>query len=675
MSCITKIVLTRSSYAVKRGEWVWNPLSAVLPSSAACNTIIWSSSNTCVVAINRSSGAFHGLSAGEATITASAADGSGVTARATVSVRDKIYVSSVTLNRSSLSLNVGKSATLTASVKPTNADNKNLKWTSGNPCVAKVSSDGKVTAVSTGRAQITAETTDCSGCSADCFVTVTENKLVTDLQIRPSSAYTVVDSSAVLTPYITPSDATNKGLKWWSENTKIATVSGGNVIGISPGDVKIYAETTDGTAIRSYATVHVRQRVPVESVEIVDTPDTVRIGSCDGWAYACVKPTNATNQRVFWSSNREEIIDVTYNTGHLDARLPGKATITAMTYDGKFTDSKTLRSVYDKVIIEKDDFDADEPTQAKCAKVRFVNSGKVWHTINVDMIYEIHPSNSYLHDRSNANLFTYYDKVNPDNSDITPRVFTDDELCLLYAIDPFGVADYVDRYATSLSDGYTGDEKIKRIVAYKDRVFKKIFGRDPYYYERRDDGNFYSTSRETDLNKVLSESEGLFGAHVLYDGYGTVHFLDFVMDSAKIALELLIDSAIASDDPVSSTIKGKINAAIGAVIDAIKSAVRQHVLGNNRYAQCLYDAAKGEGIGKMLEDSDLDVMSDISTYTAPFEDLYNLITVMGVSPNYTADVVDYIESASGFDVYIKLTNGQLVSTDDVLKAVKTIENQ
>ncbi len=504
MSCITKIVLTRSSYAVKRGEWVWNPLSAVLPSSAACNTIIWSSSNTCVVAINRSSGAFHGLSAGEATITASAADGSGVTARATVSVRDKIYVSSVTLNRSSLSLNVGKSATLTASVKPTNADNKNLKWTSGNPCVAKVSSDGKVTAVSTGRAQITAETTDCSGCSADCFVTVTENKLVTDLQIRPSSAYTVVDSSAVLTPYITPSDATNRGLKWWSENTKIATVSGGNVIGISPGDVKIYAETTDGTAIRSYATVHVRQRVPVESVEIVDTPDIVRIGSCDGWAYACVKPTNATNQRVFWSSDREEIIDVTYNTGHLDARLPGKATITAMTYDGKFTDSKTLRSVYDKVIIEK----------GEDITVKFVESNKIWYYVGADLIYDTLPApkNQYFIEASQKNLYKKYVAGDIYETDGEIREYTDGELRLLYAVDPFGVAAYIRDYTSRL-------KSYSEVIKYKDSKFELLFGRKPRYYKRRADGNFYEVSEVDDINDVLSESEALFGAHPIWDGY------------------------------------------------------------------------------------------------------------------------------------------------------------
>ena len=653
MSCITKIVLTRSSYAVKRGEWVWNPLSAVLPSSAACNTIIWSSSNTCVVAINRSSGAFHGLSAGEATITARAADGSGVTARATVSVRDKIYVSSVTLNRSSLSLNVGKSATLTASVKPTNADNKNLKWTSGNPCVAKVSSDGKVTAVSTGRAQITAETTDCSGCSADCFVTVTENKLVTDLQIRPSSAYTVVDSSAVLTPYITPSDATNKGLKWWSENTKIATVSGGNVIGISPGDVKIYAETTDGTAIRSYATVHVRQRVPVESVKIVDTPDIVRIGSCDGWAYACVKPTNATNQRVFWSSDREEIIDITYNTGHLDARLPGKATITAMTYDGKFTDSKTLRSVYDKVIIEEDVI-----LDTVCRKVTFTASGKVWYCVEVDLVYEPYDNRkSFYYTLSLLNFYTKYDLTTFDhiNSDLTPKKYTLEELRFLYAIDPCGVAAYVKNYALTL-------DSIENAVEYKDTVFKTLFGRAPLYYVRRADGNFYETRDDVDLTRMLSESESIFGLHVVKDEY----LLDVVDDILKFATGIfqtgtgipVQDIYVTCTTLARAAMKansGDLGFSFEAIVNQLKSQIQQD------FQELIENSLDGEiPIGMCKE-----VLQFFGNIVKLREYIPSKVVVCSETAKYAYD-------SAAYDVYFR-KNGEMMSVKDIYKIINNID--
>ena len=82
----------------------------------------------------------------------------------------KIDVSSVTLNRTTLPLTVGGTATLTATVEPSNASEPEVTWTSGTPTVATVDANGKVTARSTGTAIITA-TAD--GKSATCTVTVT----------------------------------------------------------------------------------------------------------------------------------------------------------------------------------------------------------------------------------------------------------------------------------------------------------------------------------------------------------------------------------------------------------------------------------------------------------------------------------------------------------------------
>lgn len=82
-----------------------------------------------------------------------------------------VPVTGVTLNQTALSLDVGSSSTLTATVAPENATNKAVTWTTDNTEVATVA-DGVVTAVAEGTATITATTTDGSFTS-NCTVTVT----------------------------------------------------------------------------------------------------------------------------------------------------------------------------------------------------------------------------------------------------------------------------------------------------------------------------------------------------------------------------------------------------------------------------------------------------------------------------------------------------------------------
>ena len=83
-------------------------------------------------------------------------------------------VTGVTLDKTSLTLTVGGTGTLTAAVQPSSASNKTLTWSSDNEAIATVDDSGKVTAVGAGTAVITATAADGSGKSASCTVTVTE---------------------------------------------------------------------------------------------------------------------------------------------------------------------------------------------------------------------------------------------------------------------------------------------------------------------------------------------------------------------------------------------------------------------------------------------------------------------------------------------------------------------
>ena len=87
-----------------------------------------------------------------------------------VSCKDK-KVTDVQLSKSTLRLDVGQTTSLTATVLPADADNKNVRWESSNPSVATVVGNGLVTAISVGKAVIVATTVDGSK-TAECNVTV-----------------------------------------------------------------------------------------------------------------------------------------------------------------------------------------------------------------------------------------------------------------------------------------------------------------------------------------------------------------------------------------------------------------------------------------------------------------------------------------------------------------------
>lgn len=94
------------------------------------------------------------------------------TTAVSVSAPATVNVTGVTLDQSTLELDVNETATLTQSVAPSNATNKSVNWSSTNPSVASVSSSGLVTALTAGSATITVTTVD-QNKTASCEVTVT----------------------------------------------------------------------------------------------------------------------------------------------------------------------------------------------------------------------------------------------------------------------------------------------------------------------------------------------------------------------------------------------------------------------------------------------------------------------------------------------------------------------
>lgn len=154
-----------------------------------------------------------------------------------------VRVSSVSLNKSSLSLAVGSSETLTATVSPETAGNKNVTWMSDHPEIASVN-NGKVTAVKVGSATITVTTVD-GRKTATCAVTVTPVK-VTGVTLNKTTTSIVKGNTEKLTATVAPSNATDKTVSWTSDHPEFATVENGTVTAVAAGSAVITVTTTDG---------------------------------------------------------------------------------------------------------------------------------------------------------------------------------------------------------------------------------------------------------------------------------------------------------------------------------------------------------------------------------------------------------------------------------------------
>ncbi len=168
---VTKITLNKSSSQLSIGKT--ETLSATItPSDATRKALTWSSSNTNVATVD-GNGKVTAVGKGTAIITATATDGSGVSASCTYTVVK--LVNSITLNKTSSTLLKGKSEQLTATVLPTDASNRSVTWSSSNTSVVKVSSTGLVTYVGKGTATVTATAKDGSGIKASCTYTITDD--------------------------------------------------------------------------------------------------------------------------------------------------------------------------------------------------------------------------------------------------------------------------------------------------------------------------------------------------------------------------------------------------------------------------------------------------------------------------------------------------------------------
>lgn len=251
----------------------------------------------------------------------------------TITVKSKtVYVTGVYLSDSDISLDVGEGQQLTASVYPSNATNRTVSWSSSNSTVASVS-NGYIYAKSSGTVTITCKATDGSGCSASCYVRVTNPIVyVSSISLDYNSLTLDPGSGRQLTATVYPSNATNRSVTWSSSNTSVATVNGGYVSAVSEGTATITCKATDGSG--KYATCSVKVNgtdVKVTSITLNESNWKMKVGETKQLS-ATVLPSNATNRNVTWNTSDASV--ATVSNGLVTAQSAGTATINCRAADG-----------------------------------------------------------------------------------------------------------------------------------------------------------------------------------------------------------------------------------------------------------------------------------------------------------------------------------------------------
>lgn len=282
-----------------------------------------------------------------------------------VTVKD-IPVTSLKLNKQSATLHPDESAALQADIQPANATDKSIAWKSSNSAVASVDEKGRVTALKSGTAVISAVMKN--GLRAKCKVTV---KIAVDyVQLDSTYKDVYVTQTGQLNATVYPEDATNKKVKWRSTNTSVVRVDQtGHYKALKSGFAYIYATSEDNEHIERFCEINVN--VPPVEVNIQESSLNLKRGqsyqlnssynnggdmvlvtvtnpvsalkmnkasaNMTKGSYlqlsASISPSDASNKGLTWTSSNKNILTVS-SSGKVYAKGFGTATITVQAKDG-----------------------------------------------------------------------------------------------------------------------------------------------------------------------------------------------------------------------------------------------------------------------------------------------------------------------------------------------------
>ena len=262
----------------------------------------------------------------------------------------------VRLDKTSLTLPVGKKYTFTPTIVPSNADIKEIKWKTGDKTIVAINSKGVIQGVKAGTAKVAVYVYNQDGTkvSATCKVTVTEDIPATAVKLNKTSVSLNVGETFTFTSTITPTNATPKEIKWKSGDESIVAINSKGVIkGVKAGTAKVavYVYNEDGTKVSATCVVTVKDPVvPATAVKLNKTSVALEVGETFRFT-STITPTNATPKEIKWKSGDESIVAIN-SKGVIKGVKAGTAKVAVYVYneDGTKVSATCVVTVKDPVV-------------------------------------------------------------------------------------------------------------------------------------------------------------------------------------------------------------------------------------------------------------------------------------------------------------------------------------
>ena len=381
---VTALKFTQRSMSLNVGESALAEVE-VSPADANNRAVSFSVDNTRVATVDES-GMIRAVGRGSTTVRAKATDGSNKSASIALTVTQ--LPESITLDKSSVTVNTGRSATVRATVQPTNANNRYVNWESTDTSVARVNSDGQITGVKAGTCQVICRARGDNAVTATVDVTV--HQLVTSITPESRTLSVNVNETGRIRWTVNPGDVTDPSVTLSSNKTSVATVDAdGTVHALKRGECTVTIKAQDGS--NKQATVKVSVLQPVEGVTMeesfvqADVDGTVRLK-------ANLIPSDASNTAMVWHSMDESVATVSGRntrptvTGH----RWGTAEIVGYTVDGGFETSAwvTVQN-YDTAVRATDLYLSDNAVKLTLMNVSNIPISRVEFTVECYDIYDI----------------------------------------------------------------------------------------------------------------------------------------------------------------------------------------------------------------------------------------------------------------------------------------------
>ena len=323
----------------------------VSPSFSTINRPVkWSSSDTNVAKVDND-GNVTVVGNGACKITATTTDGSNKTASCDVTV-DVKFVTGISFDFNSYTItNVNQTPVFRPNITPSDAEDKNVRWSSSNTKVATVSSSGVIKAAGNGTCKITATTTDGTNLSAsfNIIVNIKATKITLD---KTKIELTTGKEIEKITSSIEPSIA-NKAVKYTSSDESVATVSSDGVVtAVGSGTCKITAAPTDGSKVTASCDVTVDIKTTGMKLDKINytfnKAETIKISPV-------ITPSKASKKLTWTSSNTK--VAIVSSDGKVTPVGKGTCKITATTTDG--TNLSSSCNITSNVEYQKGDVNRD----------------------------------------------------------------------------------------------------------------------------------------------------------------------------------------------------------------------------------------------------------------------------------------------------------------------------